>query len=209
MSARFKGRPMDGLPGRLPRGEDVLWQGKPQWRSLAREGFRIRWVAGYFAALILWRIYGSLASGHDVYYAVVSAASCILLGAVCVAMFTGFAWLLAKTTTYTITQKRVVISYGMALPKSLNLPFTKIESADMRVSADGTGSISFRLPEGKRLSFWLLWPHARAGEHGRTQPVFRCITDPEGAADVLTHALAVSALPKTSEAAPALLAQAA
>jgi hypothetical protein len=190
--SRFKGRPMDGLPGRLPEGEKVLWQSGPDWRALARQAFRIRLLSLYFAALVLWRIYGSMAAGHDLRYAIVSAASCVILGAAGLLLFCLFAWLIARTTTYTITQKRVVLTYGMALPKSLNLPFAQIEAADICVNADGTGNISFRLPAKKRLSYILLWPHVKAGAQGRAQPVLRCVPAPQAAADVLAEALSQS-----------------
>jgi hypothetical protein len=190
--SRFKGRPMDGLPGRLPAGEQVLWQAKPDWRALARHAFKIRLVSVYFALLVVWRITGSLMGGHDLRYAVVSAASCVILGSAGVVLFCFFAWLIARSTTYTITQKRVVLTYGMALPKSLNLPFSSIEAADMRVNAEGTGDIAFKLPAAKRLSYLLLWPHVRAGAQGQPQPVLRCIPAPQEAAEILAQALSVS-----------------
>jgi hypothetical protein len=190
--SRFRGRPMDGLPGRLPAGEQVLWQSGPDWRSLARHAFRIRLVAVYFGLLIGWRILGSMMSGHDLRYAAVSAASCVLLGALGVALFCLFAWLIARSTTYTITGKRIVLTYGMALPKSLNLPFSAIEAADLKIYADGTGDIAFRLPAAKRLSYLLLWPHVRAGTQGRAQPVLRCVLAPQEAAEILSQALSVA-----------------
>jgi len=193
--SRFKGRPMDGLPGRLPEGEQVLWQGAPEWRSLVRQSFKIRGVAIYFSALVAWRVVGSMESGHDLRYAIISAASCILLGAAGVALFCLFAWLIARTTTYTITQKRVVITYGMALPKSLNLPFNQLEAADMCQHGDGTGDLALRIPSAKRLSYLLLWPHVRAGAQGRAQPVLRCIPEPEKAANVLARAIGMTAMP--------------
>ncbi len=193
--SRFKGRPMDGLPGRLPAGEKVLWQSVPSWRALARHAFRIRLVSVYFSLLVIWRIAGSMMSGHDLRYAVVSAASCVILGASGVVLFCFFAWLIARTTTYTITQKRVVLTYGMALPKSLNLPFSQLEAADMCVHGDGTGDVALRIPAGKRLSYLLLWPHVRAGAAGRAQPVLRCIPDPEKAANVLARAIGMTAMP--------------
>jgi len=187
--SRFKGRPMDGLPGRLPAGEEVLWQSAPAWRSLARHAFKLRAVSLYFALLIVWRIAGSMSAGYDLHYAIVSAASCILLGAAGVLLFCFFAWAMARTTTYTITQKRVVLTYGMALPKSLNLPLCAIEAVDLKINADGTGDIAFRLPAKKRLSYLLLWPNVRAGAQGRAQPVLRCIPEPEKAAELLGRAL--------------------
>ncbi len=197
--SRFRGRPMDGLPGRLPEGEEVLWQSGPSWRALARHAFHIRLVAVYFSLLVGWRVLGSMMSGHDLRYALVSAASCVLLGALGIALFCLFAWLIARTTTYTITQKRVVLTYGMALPKSLNLPFSAIESADMKLHPNGTGDIALRLPASKRLSYLLLWPHVRAGAQGRAQPVLRCIPTPNKASKILANAVAV-AQPLATEA---------
>jgi hypothetical protein len=40
-----------GLPGALPEGETIQWQGSPDWRSLARHAFHVRKVAVYFALL--------------------------------------------------------------------------------------------------------------------------------------------------------------
>lgn len=200
--SRFKGRPMDGLPGRLPPGEQVLWQSAPGWRPLARHAFKIRMVAVYFLLLVCWRVIGSMMAGHGLAYAVVSAASCVLLGAAGVALFCLFAWLIARTTTYTITQKRIVLTYGMALPKSLNLPFSAIEAADLRLNADGTGDILVRPLGTKRLSYLLLWPHVRPGPKGTALPVLRCLTAPQDAADILAQALRVSLAP--AGAAPAI-----
>ncbi len=197
--SRFRGRPMDGLPGRLPEGEEVLWQSGPSWRALARHAFHIRVVAVYFSLLVGWRVLGSMMSGHDLRYALVSAASCVLLGALGIALFCLFAWLIARTTTYTITQKRVVLTYGMALPKSLNLPFSAIESADMKLHPNGTGDIALRLPASKRLSYLLLWPHVRSGAQGRAQPVLRCIPTPKEASEILARAVAM-AQPLAAEA---------
>ena len=182
---------MDGLPGRLPDGEQVLWQSGPQWKALAYDAFRLRLIAIYFSLLVLWRIIGSMNAGHDLHYAIISATSCIFLGVLGIGLFCFFAWLIARTTTYTITQKRVVLTYGMALPKSLNLPLATIQSADMHVHQNGTGNIALALPAGKRLSYLLLWPHVRPGPQGRAQPMLRCIPAPEEAANILSQALTV------------------
>ena len=54
--------PVHGLPKRLPPGEEVLWQGRPSWRSLARQVFRLRWLTFYFALLVVARITASYRS---------------------------------------------------------------------------------------------------------------------------------------------------
>jgi hypothetical protein len=189
--SRFN-KSIGGLPGKLPEGETILWQARPEWRALARHAFRIRMVAVYFGLLIIWRVVGSLDSGHTAAYAATSAVSCVTLAAAGIGLFCLFAWLISRTTTYTITTRRAVITYGMALPKSINLPFTRIDAADLRINADGTGDIALKLPAKTRLSYLLLWPHVRAGVKGRAEPVLRCVADPQAAADVLADALAAT-----------------
>ena len=52
----FATEPVRGLPERPPVGEELLWQGRPDSLALARDAFKITWVAGYFVALAIWRI---------------------------------------------------------------------------------------------------------------------------------------------------------
>ena len=48
--------PIRGLPGDLPAGEEILWQGSPDWRTFARSALYTRYIAGYFAILALFGI---------------------------------------------------------------------------------------------------------------------------------------------------------
>ncbi|HQT66912.1 MAG: hypothetical protein B7Z78_01200 [Rhodospirillales bacterium 20-60-12] len=198
--SRMETAPVDGLPGPLPADETKLWQGSPRWQSLAVKAFKIRIVGYYFAALVVWRIAGSMMAGHDFGYALSAGTSGIALGAAAIGLFSLFAWFIARSTTYTITSKRVVITYGVALPKSINLPFRTIDAVDMRRHADGTGDIALRLQEQSRLSYLLLWPHVKAGKQGRNEPVLRCIPAPESAARMLGEGLGqgVSIAPATA-----------
>ena len=41
------------LPADIPEGERVLWFGRPEWVSLARNAYRANWVAAYFGVLTL------------------------------------------------------------------------------------------------------------------------------------------------------------
>jgi len=55
-----------GLPEPLPPGERLLWQGRPDWRQLARDAFHVDAIGVYFALMILlqallsWRASDSL-----------------------------------------------------------------------------------------------------------------------------------------------------
>jgi hypothetical protein len=77
----------------------------------------------------------------------------------------------------------------MALPKSVNLPFVRVDAADLLVHKDGTGDIALKLPPATRLSYLLLLPHVRAGAQGHPQPVLRCVAEPEAIAHILSEAL--------------------
>ena len=51
--------PVPGLPGTLPDGEQMLWQGRPSARLVARHVLKNRWIAGYFlfaAALVFFAV---------------------------------------------------------------------------------------------------------------------------------------------------------
>ena len=58
-----EGEPIRGLPELPPEGEQILWQGEPQWGLLARRVFHVRKVAAYFAAIVLFQVGSGLASG--------------------------------------------------------------------------------------------------------------------------------------------------
>src|SRR5574343_1150348 len=44
-----------GIPAPLPKGETILWQGRPAVLPLAREAWKMNWVIGYMAAILLWK----------------------------------------------------------------------------------------------------------------------------------------------------------
>ena len=44
--------PVWGLPEQPPEGEQILWQGKPDWRVLARQAMHVPLLAVYFAVML-------------------------------------------------------------------------------------------------------------------------------------------------------------
>ncbi|WP_232824387.1 hypothetical protein [Blastomonas sp. UPD001] len=63
MITEYDEEPVRGLPGELPQGETLLWQGSPDWRLLARSAFFTRIVGLYFAALVALAIYNGSTGG--------------------------------------------------------------------------------------------------------------------------------------------------
>ena len=191
-----------GLPGPLPLGETMLWQGAPDFRSLIRDAFHIRLWGFYVLAILAWRAGRALYDGGTAFEALSASLFGAMLAAIGLLIFTLFAWLIARTTIYTITTKRVVISYGIALPKCVNIPFTNIEAVNMGLQPDGSGNLALRPPPKSRLSYLLLWPHARAGKRGVTEPALRCLNDARGTAELLAAALTGAPVHLPAQAAP-------
>ncbi len=185
--------PVPGLPAPLPVNEAILWQGAPDWKTLARRAMRVRLIAAWFALLIVWGFVAGLGDGTPLAAVAVSAAWLACLATVAVALLGLFAWLAARTTLYTITSQRVVMRFGIALPITIQIPFAQIQAADLRTWRDGTGDVSVALSPGERVAYLVLCPHARPWTFGRAQPSLRSIPNAAAAAQILGRALAGSA----------------
>jgi fumarate reductase subunit C len=178
------------LPEPLPTGERILWQGAPRWRSLYRGAFHARSLAGYFGALLLLRGVFTLADGGGVVKALVSMMYLLPLVAAGLGIVALLAWLTARATWYTITNRRLVMRLGIALEITFNFPFRAIESAGLRLFADGTGDLPLTLTQGSSIAYLHLWPHARPWHFKQTQPMLRSIPQAELVASILSRALA-------------------
>lgn len=160
--------PIPGLPGQLPPGERILWQGAPEWRVLAHTAFRTHWIAGYFGFLVAVSLGFSSWTG---------AALTAALGAVALGLLHLLAWGSARTTLYTLTNRRIVLRIGIAVPKCINLPLSQIASVDLACRADGTGDLPLTLAGSARLGWLALWPHVRPWTTARPRPMLRAVPD--------------------------------
>ena len=100
---------------------------------------------------------------------------------------------------FTITNRRVVMRYGVALPWSLNLPYRTIESAAVNVQKDGTADIAVVSPGLGRISYLHLWPFARPWRINSAQPMMRALPDGLEVARILAGALKTFAKPRPTE----------
>jgi hypothetical protein len=175
------GEPIRGLPGRLPPGEHVIWQGAPDWAMFARSVYRIRIVAGYFALLAA----AGLLTGS-----VIGALVTLGVGVLGLGLLALLAWGSARTTVYTLTSRRMVLRVGVAIPKCFNLPLSLVGGADLRRHADGRGDIALTMIGAPSFGYALLWPHARPWKMREPQPMLRAIPDAEIVAARLTRACA-------------------
>lgn len=182
----FRVEPIRGLPETPPEGEQILWQGAPDWRALAVEAFSLRWVAGYFVLLAAWRYgaYVDIEPGR----ALAGSVMILGLGAGACALLAGLAWVQARATVYTITNRRVAMRIGAALTVTLNLPHVRVGAANLRRGARGTGTIALALTGETRFSYLVCWPHVRPWRMARTEPALRCIPEVDRVAALLAEA---------------------
>lgn len=181
--------PIRGLPGDLPKGEVLLWQGSPSWTRLACQAFHIRAVAGYFGLMFAWRTVSAISAGVEPGKALAATLSVAPIAAAAVGLLAGLAWLNARTTVYTITSKRIVLRFGTALNKAINLPFTIVESGALKTFADGSGDVAVTLKAPNKLAFLHLWPHVRPWRAASPQPTLRAIPDAATAGRILASAM--------------------
>ena len=192
------------LPEDLPAGERVLWLGRPAWFSMARRAFRGDIVAGYFVVLAIWNG-ASAFSDAGAGGALIAATTTIASGVAALALLGLLAFLSSRTTLYVVTNRRLVMKIGIALPIFLNLPFVEIVSASVGKHRDGTGDIPVTLGPTRRIAYLHLWPHARPFNFSRPQPCLRCIPNAGEAAEILSRALIAAANERSalrSDAAP-------
>ncbi len=177
-----------GLPTALPKNEVILWQGSPDWVSLAVHAFHVRKIAIYFSIMICIQWINVYEPDQAISTWLMPCLTSAFLALLSLSCILGWAWLSSKTTLYTITDKRLVLRVGIVLSLTFNLPYKRIQAADLRPLAKGCGDISLKLPEGDQIGFFHLWPHARAWELRQPQPTLRCVPEAARVSDTLANA---------------------
>jgi Bacterial PH domain len=181
MILEYENEPIKGLPGFLPKDESIVWQGSPDWRSMARGVFHTRLVAGWFVVVAMAAF---VAGGTGPLGALIT----LLVAVVGLALLAGLAWAQARTTVYTLTQKRIVMRFGVALPKCVNLPLTQIASADLKPAGAGHCDIALQVAGRFPLGWLQMWPHVRPWKVADPQPMLRGV--PTGFVTTLAETLA-------------------
>jgi hypothetical protein len=153
----------------------------------------VRKIAFYFGLLILIRLGLLVTGGVTFKEAAVSALWLATLAVLAIAILSLLAWLYSRSTVYSITDRRLVIRFGIALPMAVNIPFKVVESAGLRRHADGTGDIPLVLGSGQNVNYLIMWPNVRPWRFLDAQPMLRCIQDVESTAEILADALRAAA----------------
>ncbi len=196
--------PQLGLPEVLPTDETLLWQGSPDWRVLALRAFHLRKLAIYFALLMLLRGLLHAADGEPFAVAAWAALTPLPLALLGLGLVALLAYLSARGTVYTLTDRRVVMRIGIVLTVTYNLPFRRIAAAALQRSHAGHGDIALTLAGSDRIAWLQLWPHVRPWHLRRPEPTLRAVADAERVAAQLSQAwAAVHGQPVPTAAAPA------
>jgi hypothetical protein len=188
-----RGRAMiPGIGEPLPAGETVLWTGGPERAAIARRVCHTRGVAAYFGVLLAFLLLGGRSPGGAMRDAASGAALLVGMGAAVLAFAHVYAALVARSTVYAITERRLVLRIGVAIPAVLNIPFDRVESVDLRTAADGTGDVTVTLTGNARVAYLLLWPHARPWRYAQPQPALRGLRDAVDVGATLAEAVRAS-----------------
>jgi len=194
----YEFEPQYGLPERLPKDETILWQAAPQVATLAREAFHFRTLCVYFAALMAIRGGIEVEAGGDALAVLLSLKWLLPLSITALTVVWMLAWMTARTTVYTLTDKRLVMRLGIVLTVTFNLPLSKLSAADLRLYRNGVGDISVSLAGQDRIAWVHLWPSTRPWHLTQPQPTVRCVADAASLARQLSSAWAASTGASTS-----------
>lgn len=186
--------PVPGLPQELPEGERILWQGRSEFSSLATSTLHLKKLAGYFAALLALRVVFKFNDGVALTEAISGSLGLTLLAVVALGLLAYYAKRAAAASMFTITDRRIVLRCGVAVTVTINLPYTIIDSAELRLHKDGSGDISIRTDRSSRASYVLLWPMVKPFRWFNVRPVLRGIRNAESVAATLANALAAHEL---------------
>ncbi|MGI9129346.1 MAG: photosynthetic complex putative assembly protein PuhB [Roseomonas sp.] len=181
---------MPGLPEPLPPGEVLLWQGSPKWTEIAQRVFLIRWVVLYFAALSVWEVINLILAGEAALSILAAVTLLLLIGMLALVIIGLLAKIIAHTSIYSITSKRIVLRVGVALPITINIPFAVIDGASLMQRKNGSGEIMLQLSPSHRISWIALWPHCSGWSFGRPKPTLRGVENVTAVSQILGGAVA-------------------
>ena len=167
--------PQFGLPERLPANEHIVWQASPDVGVLAREAFHIRKLAFYFGLLMVARLTPEVLAGAGALQLLLALKWLLPVAALGLAIAWMLAWLTARTTVYTLTNKRMVMRLGIVLTVTFNLPLAKIASAGLRRHHGDFGDITLALSGSDQIAWVHLWPSVRPWRFARAEPMLRCL----------------------------------
>ena len=120
--------PVWGLPEKLPEGEVILWQGKPDQRAFARRALHLPGLASYFAVLIAARIASVLMAGASLPVTAMDALYFIGPSLLVIAIALVFAWAVVRATPQAKTRAIPITSSDGTMKYSASSAVTGSEA---------------------------------------------------------------------------------
>ncbi len=120
----------------------------------------MHWIVAYFVFLTIWRV-GVLSAPVPFTTALSHAIPFIVLPIFACVVIYIMATVQARSTVYTLTNKRAAMRIGAALTMTLNLPYIRIGNAAVKSRKDGSGTLNFEMIDHTRISYLMTWPHTR------------------------------------------------
>lgn len=179
-----------GPVGRLMPGENILWEGRPDWRALSRGVLCIGWLALYLAAMLIWNAANDRMKGLGPFQTLWAEAPLFVVFCVVLAACAGFAAWLARTTCYVVTNERCILHYGVAFQATMSLPLRRFAAVSVQEAGDGAAHIMLTLKPGARVQFLKMWPHVRPFRFRRTMPMLVGVPDGVRVAALISQATA-------------------
>ena len=184
----FNFEPIPGLPERPPEGEEILWQGAPSWSGLALRVFHLRKVSIYFTILLTWVGVTTVYDGGTATQAMYAITQMLPFPVIGIGLLAILTTLYQRTTIYTITNKRVVMRFGIALSLCVGFPFKQVKGASLRECGDGTGDIVLQMTGPDKIAYLNMWPFARPWQFKMPEPMLRSLPEAQHVATLLKDA---------------------
>jgi hypothetical protein len=185
----YESEPIPGLPEQLPPGEKILWQGSPKWKSFAKHVFHVNKIAMYFGVLLFIQILSKVYSNYSLGDAIQGTLWFVLVAWFTIVLLLVFAYLFSKASIYTLTNQRIVLRFGVAIQMIVNLPWNKVNQADLKAYKDSSGDISLTLSDTEKVSYLIMWPHVKPWRITKAQPMLRNVPDAKEVAGKIAHVL--------------------
>lgn len=182
-SRRRSTAPVDGFERILPEGETVLWTGAPDAMTWLRRSWALRGVWLWVGAVAL---FSAVQRGGIV---VPELTWIFLVGVVGTLFVAGAVLWTTRATRYLVTDRRVAMAIGLALPGEANIPLIDLENAAVRRYGDGSGDIALRPKRPVGAGYLILWPHVRPWRIGHPEPTLRALSDVDAVASALKSAV--------------------
>lgn len=164
-----------------------MWEGAPAPRAIARHLLFVRPLAAYFALMVAWWVVANLDKAGTMDFWMPVALQLTLVSLVLAGVLGLSNWI-AQSTTYAITDRRIVMRLGVIFPLTVNIPLSYVVGAQARTFTDGTGQIAVQLDQKEKLAWIVLFPHVRPWRFSTPEPLLRGLTDPAEVGRVLRAA---------------------